>query len=214
MFVKLSKNSFVRIYDNGELGYITNQLTRHDAMFTDAGVDFLAALTRYPQDELSLANSIWESKYPAADPRKIFADITYMMMILSEAKFVVRGEHPEELEDKDLSFCYSLGNPKLFAENFDNRFEQIGGYDSTEKVALEHDSHSPRITVIQFELTSKCNERCIHCYIPNGKKDTGINMPVSKVKSILDEFAAMNGLAVTLSGGEALMHNGLADILR
>ena len=50
MFVKLSKNSFVRIYDNGELGYITNQLTRHDAMFTDAGVDFLAALTRYPQD--------------------------------------------------------------------------------------------------------------------------------------------------------------------
>lgn len=214
MFVKLSKNSFVRIYDNGELGYITNQLTRHDAMFTDAGVDFLAALTRYPQDELSLANSIWESKYPAADPRKIFADITYMMMILSEAKFVVRGEHPEELEDKDLSFCYSLGNPKLFAENFDNRFEQIGGYDSTEKFALEHDSHSPRITVIQFELTSKCNERCIHCYIPNGKKDTGINMPVSKVKSILDEFAAMNGLAVTLSGGEALMHNGLADILR
>lgn len=214
MFVKLSKNSFVRIYNEGKLGYISNQLTRHDAMFTGAGVDFLSVLTKYPQDEVELANKIWEHKYPQEDPKRIYADLTDMMMILANAKFVFRDEYAEKLTLQDISFNYAAGDPKLLAEDFDNHFKQIGGIETTGEFALGIDSKNPRITVIQFELTSKCNERCIHCYIPNPKKNTGITMPVSKVKAIIEEFADMNGLCVTLSGGEALLHTDLEEILR
>ena len=70
------------------------------------------------------------------------------------------------------------------------------------------------IYALQFELSSRCNERCIHCYIPNEKKNVGFDMPTAKVKSILDEFAAMGGIHVTLSGGEAFMHKDIIEIAR
>lgn len=213
MKIRLSQNSYVRIYDNGQLGYITNQLTRHDAMFTESGADFLSVLTREGQDEAILVDKIHQI-YPSVDKEQLRHDFMDMMEKLEEATFVVRGKDSKELDDKDLSFSYSLGNPKLLAKQFDCHFQQVGGINSTETFAFEHDSKSPRITVIQFELTSKCNERCIHCYIPNGKKNHGVTLPLSKIKSIIDEFAAMNGLAVTLSGGEALLHKDLAEILR
>lgn len=38
-------------------------------------------------------------------------------------------------------------------------------------------------------------------------------MPISKVKSIIDEFAQMGGLSVTLSGGEVLLHPYLKEII-
>lgn len=46
MLVRLSKNSFVRLYDDGEIGYITNQLTRHDRTYDSVGADFLSVLSR------------------------------------------------------------------------------------------------------------------------------------------------------------------------
>ena len=70
---------------------------------------------------------------------------------------------------------------------------------------MEEVQGRPLISNIQFELTSKCNERCIHCYIPNEKKNNGINMPTVKVKNIIDQLAEMGGLHVTFSGGEAFM---------
>ena len=42
MLIRLSKNSFTRIYDDGTLGYITNQLTRHDRTYTESGAVFLS----------------------------------------------------------------------------------------------------------------------------------------------------------------------------
>ncbi|WP_301385027.1 radical SAM protein [uncultured Duncaniella sp.] len=213
MKVKLSKNTYVRIYDDGELGYITNQLTRHDAMFNNSGAAFLSVLSREPQEELDLANEVCKM-YEDADPREIYADFVDMMMILEDAKFVLRSESESDIDSKDIDFSYSLVNPKELAKDFDQRFKQLHNYSPTEGFAFRHDSKNPRITVIQFELTSKCNERCIHCYIPNPKKNHGINMPVGKVKSILDEFASMGGFAVTLSGGEALLHKDLIEILR
>ena len=79
---------------------------------------------------------------------------------------------------------------------------------------LEADQRKAHLKSIQFELTSRCNERCIHCYIPNDKKNHGFDMPLSKVKSILDEFAEMGGIHVTLSGGEAFLHKDIVEIVK
>lgn len=39
-------------------------------------------------------------------------------------------------------------------------------------------------------------------------------MPLAKVKGILDEFAEMGGIHVTLSGGEAFLHKDLLEICK
>ena len=103
MLVRLSKNSFVRIVDDGDYAYIFNQLTFHDRCYIDAGVDILSLLSRDPQDQDELASKII-NKYPEADPRQIYADTTDMLFSLAKAKFIVQGESEEELKKKTLVF--------------------------------------------------------------------------------------------------------------
>ena len=50
MLIRQSKNTFIRIYDNGQLGYITNQLTRHDRTYSESGAYFLQQITRVPKN--------------------------------------------------------------------------------------------------------------------------------------------------------------------
>ena len=61
------------------------------------------------------------------------------------------------------------------------------------------------------DLTNACTERCIHCYVPKGQKDF---LPVGLADKALEEFRAVNGLSVHLSGGEAMMHPDFEYICR
>ena len=61
------------------------------------------------------------------------------------------------------------------------------------------------------DLTDACTERCVHCYVPKGQKDF---LPVELVEKALEEFRAMNGLTVHLTGGEAMMHPDFERICR
>lgn len=58
IFVKLSKHSFIRIYDEGKLGYILNQRTELDRVYNDIGADFLSQITRTPRSLYEIVNSL------------------------------------------------------------------------------------------------------------------------------------------------------------
>lgn len=209
MLVRLSKNCFVRLYD--EIGYITNQLTRHDRTYDSTGAVFLSLLSRKPKtiDEIVLSlKKIYE-----VDENSLRNDFVDFISDLNDKKFVVIGNTEEELNKKDLDFSYAMENPKTLATDFtQSTKEQI--WQDTETFLLEHDETKPRLASLEFEITSRCNERCIHCYIPNGKKDAGFDMSFDKFKYILDQFASMGGIHVTLSGGEALLNKDIVKMLR
>lgn len=67
------------------------------------------------------------------------------------------------------------------------------------------------VTEFHIDLTDACTERCVHCYVPKGQKDF---LPVELVEKALEEFRAMNGLTVHLTGGEAMMHPDFERICR
>ncbi|MGM9725181.1 MAG: PqqD family peptide modification chaperone [Prevotella sp.] len=211
MLVRQSKNSFIRIYDNCELGYISNQLTKYDRTYNESGAVFLSQISRQPKDIRTIVDNI-SSIYSEVDSRTIANDFMSFVEELSESQFVVMGESLEELDQKDLAFSYSSNSPKTFTDFYPQKTKQKVQRD-TEEFFLRHDQRKPRLASLQFELTSRCNERCIHCYIPNGKKNAGFDMSFERFKYILDQFAEMGGLQVTLSGGEALMHKDIAKIL-
>ena len=211
MLARLSKNSFVRLYDDGEIGYITNQLTRHDRTYDSIGADFLSVLSRNPksiEEMLCSLKNIYE-----VDENLLRSDLVDFISDLSDNKFVVEGNTEEELNEKDLDFSYAMGNPKTLATDFTQPTKERIRQD-TETFLLEHDESKPRLASLEFEITSRCNERCIHCYIPNGKKDAGFDMSFEKFKYILDQFASMGGIHVTLSGGEALLNKDIVKMLR
>lgn len=210
MYIKLSKNSFVRIYDDGQLGYITNQLTRHDRTYDEIGADFLAQITRIPQDISCIVDRL--TNIFDADRGVIESDFLEFSRDLYDHKFVLLGEDPESLDDEDLTFSYMMENPKTLAEDFVQDTKQ-SVENCTQDFLLEHDKARPRLASLEFEITSRCNERCIHCYIPNAKKNAGFDLTFDRFKYILDQFAAMGGIHVTISGGEALLNKDVMKML-
>lgn len=210
MLVKQSKNSFIRCTDN--YGYITNQLTRYDRVYNDSGAEFLRQLSHAPKDIKSMLLSL-EEVYGQEAMDLVEKDFLDFIQELEGLKFIVIGDTPEELEEKDTMFTYNMENPKTLCDSFYQPSKQ-NIVENTQDFFLEEVQGRPMISSLQFELSSRCNERCIHCYIPNEKKNRGFDMPFQKVKDILDEFAGMGGIHVTLSGGEVFLHKDLMNICR
>lgn len=63
---------------------------------------------------------------------------------------------------------------------------------------------------VQFDLTYRCNERCIHCYLDH--EDHG-ELTTAEVFRALDQLAEAGTLFLILSGGELLLRPDLFDIL-
>jgi radical SAM protein with 4Fe4S-binding SPASM domain len=68
-----------------------------------------------------------------------------------------------------------------------------------------------RLTSLQIELTNRCNERCVHCYIPHEKKITHIESAL--VYSIIAQCRSIGLQTITFSGGEPMLHTGFAGFL-
>ena len=63
---------------------------------------------------------------------------------------------------------------------------------------------------MQFDLTYRCNERCIHCYLDH---DDHGELTTAEVKDILDQLAAAGTLFLIFSGGELLLRKDLFELL-
>lgn len=212
MLIRQSKNSYIRIYDQGKLGYITNQLTRHDRTYNESGADFLSQITRQPKSVQEIVANLL-TLYEDVQEETLWQDFCEFAHDLADHKFIVMAETEEELSSQDIDFSYAMENPKTLADDFTQKTSEHPDK-TTQDYLLQHDIEKPRLAGLQFELTSRCNERCIHCYIPNGKKNTGFDMSFEKFKYVLDQYAEMGGICVTLSGGEALMNKDIIKILR
>ncbi len=210
MLVRQSKNTFIRCRDNN--GYIISQLTFHDRSYNETGTDFLKEISRQPQDVDDIVDRLM-MLYRGVKRDELKADFIDFITDLAEHLFLVIGETEEELDEKDIDFSYKLENPKTLVEDFSQDTKQRVKV-TTQDFITDQQKRQPHLISLQFELTSRCNERCIHCYIPNEKKNHGFDMPKQKVFDILDEYAADGGIQVTLSGGEVLMHKDIIEILR
>lgn len=210
MYIKQSKNSFIRTTD--KYGYITNQVLRHDRVYDESGAAMLKEITREPQDVDDIVRRLLDV-YEDVDFDTLKNDFLEFAQSLANGRFIVLADTIDELEANDTDFTYAIDSPKTLVDNFYQPTEENVG-ENTQDFFLEEVQGKPLIARIQFELSSRCNERCIHCYIPNEKKNKGFDMPTRKVKSILDEFAEMGGIHVTLSGGEAFLHKDLIEIVR
>lgn len=210
MLIKQSKNSFIRTTER--YGYITNQLTRHDRCYDSFGADLLRELSRKPQEVDDIVKRLLKL-YKGVDFNTLKADFMEFAQSLANDHFIVIGETPEELDVNDLTFSYSMDNPKTLAQDFYQVTEKPIS-ENTQEFFLEEVQGRPLISNIQFELSSRCNERCIHCYIPNEKKNTGIDMSKEKAMDLIDQLVAMGGLHVTFSGGEAFLHKDLIELVR
>ena len=63
---------------------------------------------------------------------------------------------------------------------------------------------------VQLDVTYRCNERCIHCYLDHN--DRG-EMTTEEICGVLDELAEAGVFFLTLSGGEVFMRRDFFEIV-
>jgi radical SAM protein with 4Fe4S-binding SPASM domain len=63
---------------------------------------------------------------------------------------------------------------------------------------------------VQLDLTYRCNERCVHCYLDH--HDHG-EMTTTEIKDLLDQMADAGVFYLTISGGEIMMRRDFFEIL-
>jgi len=73
----------------------------------------------------------------------------------------------------------------------------------------------PMLAKLDIELTERCNNNCIHCYICRPVNDTRAKkreIPFKKIKKILTEAASLGLITVRFTGGEPLLRADFEDI--
>jgi len=63
---------------------------------------------------------------------------------------------------------------------------------------------------VQLDLTYRCNERCVHCYLDH---DDHGEMTTAEIKHLLDEMAEAGVFILTMSGGEIFLRKDFFEIL-
>src|SRR5207237_6530518 len=63
---------------------------------------------------------------------------------------------------------------------------------------------------VQLDITYRCNERCIHCYLDH---DDHGEMTTAEIKDLLVQLADAGVFFLTLSGGEIFLRKDLFEII-
>jgi MoaA/NifB/PqqE/SkfB family radical SAM enzyme len=70
---------------------------------------------------------------------------------------------------------------------------------------------------VHLDLTYRCHQRCVHCYLPEAWRrgnGPGPEMDTRQIKGILDQLAAAGTFFITFSGGEIFLRADLFTILQ
>ncbi len=218
MYFKRKSNVIFRNYES--FGYITDnrnfgyQQANNDGndigdkIVSQSGAVFLSVLSEKPQTLDALAKKI-SAQFTNVGIETIKIDAREFYYLLELDGFIVSGETLQECNGKDSSFSYKDVEPKSEKEDCSSK----KGFDkSTQEFFNEYFKDEPKLTNLHIEITSKCNERCVHCYIPHENKVHNIEPDL--FYNVLEQCKKMKLLHLTLSGGEPMMHNNFIDFMR
>ncbi|MBI4845476.1 MAG: radical SAM protein [Candidatus Omnitrophica bacterium] len=67
--------------------------------------------------------------------------------------------------------------------------------------------------LVVFNLTRRCNLKCIHCYSNAEDKDYKNELSLAQVKAVIDSFKKLKVPIILFSGGEPLVRKDILDII-
>lgn len=78
---------------------------------------------------------------------------------------------------------------------------------------MEHCMTEKQLFSAALELTYRCNERCLHCYIDDPEAGTGPGeLTLAEYRDLLDQLRELGCLNVLLTGGEVLVRSDFLEI--
>lgn len=201
MFYSLRPDCFFRKYDT--IGYIGRPIVHAEEIVNQIGAIFLQYLTYEFQDFEEIVDKIL-CEFDV-DREEIRRDALFFFDKLVQDGFLYSTNQLTLIEKKEQVYStlqYSLKSKTLQTECTESTAHFLSGY------FKDH----PLLSSVHFELTSKCNERCIHCFIPHENKCEIIDSHL--MISILSQCKELGVLDVGFSGGEPMLHPQFCQFLR
>jgi radical SAM protein with 4Fe4S-binding SPASM domain len=211
MFYRQRQRTFIRILsdNNCTVGYLKNFDLYHDKALDISGAVFLEALSRQPQSLKDLSVKI-AKHFTNADFHIIENDARELYTLLETEGLIVGGETIAELDRKDPPFSYSRPGQGY----------ALTGAILTEKsgwaLMVEKLGGPPRVLEIEVEITNRCNERCVHCYIPLDlrKKSPDCDIDAALFYKFLAQCHNVGMVGIAITGGEAMLHTHFIDFIK
>lgn len=160
-----------------------------------------------------------------------FDEVTYLENQVNHVSMVLNGRDKRfvdslsysqstEATDEHLDLAERLRSLWMLSADADDAHDfEYATKEETERLFAENGDKEkngipePWLKTLEIIITSRCNERCIHCYIPNKEKDASTTLDKEQIKNAIRQFREMNGIKINLSGGEPLLHPDIWEIL-
>lgn len=84
---------------------------------------------------------------------------------------------------------------------------------SIKEMIQEYCCREHQLMTVCLELTYRCNERCVHCYIDDPTRES-LELQFEDYKKVLDELREMGCMSILLTGGEPTLHKDFLRIAR
>lgn len=150
---------------------------------TDSALDYI------------LKNGTFEND-PQEESRSILSEF---LKSLAEADFLADSESSEV---KARTSVHRADNIREVVEPSENPALQIGQFMADHHIFYD----------LTFETTYRCNEHCVHCYLPSVKSPQELSIP--EIEKLLTEFYSLGGFSILLTGGELLIRKDILDIFK
>ena len=201
MYYSLKSDCYVRIY--GDIGYIARPIAGIDQVVDMSGAIFLSKLQYSPISIDDIVKSLMKN-FDDVEENELRKDaVSYYDKLLTDG-FLNAGNTPHNITD--LVFDYSTLKGKS-AYSYGYKVDI-----SSERFLVEYSKQKPFLFTFHIELTNKCNERCVHCYIPHECKNTDIEYDLM-IKA-LNQCKDMGVMNIVFSGGEPMLHPNFCEFLR
>lgn len=202
MYFSLKSDCYFRRY--GSVGHIVRPVISIEEVVDENGAVFIEPLTYEPQDINDIVNKL-EDYFDGIEKNELKADVLEFYFNLAKNGFLNYNESLEAF--KNVGFEYSTLEGKLAHTDIDTQLDE-----SSSHFLSEFFKSNPFLQTFHIELTSKCNERCIHCYIPHENKINEINREL--MLNALQQCKELSVLTVIFSGGEPMLHPNFCEFLK
>lgn len=210
MYYKIRNDVLFRKYqghgyiaDNSEYGYRMlndNHQYLGEKYVSASGAIMLSMLSKSPRSIDDVVEELSQI-FTGVEYEMLKQDTAEFFDLFVDEGFLSRGEAIDTCTDQ-------------FIENT----PKLRGCDQIQEGIVKNDytdgdiSPNEFLRSIHIEIADACNERCIHCYIPNERKNNVIDSAL--FYRIIEEGRKMNIIHVTLSGGEPLLHKDILGFLK
>lgn len=202
--------TFFTVYSkNGKsIGYFKNFTSYTDKAVDYSGIVFCKELSKEPQTLENLVKNICQS-YTDAKAEEVRNDAINFYAELENDGFIVSGETVDELNSKDSGFSFSAPQniePSGIKMNRESGWslmcKELGG--------------APLLLETQIELTNRCNERCVHCYLPISDRKSSCDIDIEPLTfySFVKQAKELGMLSISITGGEPMLHKNFLEFLR